>query len=222
MARPPSDGVLFETELDLVAPRAQLGVGRDLVEPLSVQVVHVAEAAADHVEGPPAQRAPEGEKRAVWFDAVGDLKREGDGVGAVAYVDGYPLGDGGTILEVAVALLVPPMVVLVRNDFEDPVVEREHVVTPGLFPPQRHQLGHFLGELRGAVTGLRDVLDDVVELPDVVVPRCIGPQSVVVDGADGMVRHRLPPIVVDGAGAEHLEMLCVMAPGFGLPPSPRT
>ena len=115
------------------------------------------------------------------------------------------------------------MVVLVRHDLEHPVVEREHVVAPCLLPPQRDQLGDLLGELGGAVARLRDVLGHVVELPDVVVPGRVGPQAVVVDRADRVVRHRLPPVVVDGTRAEHLEVLGeVPARAAVSPPSPST
>ena len=103
------------------------------------------------MERPPAERAPEGEQRARGFDAVGHLERDVDVVGAVPHVDGHPLGHRGPALEVAVDRLGPPVVVLVRDRIEDPVVEREHVVAPRLLPPQVDELSDLLGELGSEV-----------------------------------------------------------------------
>ena len=61
---------------------------------------------------------------------------------------------------------------------------------------------------------LRDVLSHVIELPHVVFPRRIRPQTIVVNRTDGMVRHRLPAVVVDGTRAQHLEVLGVVASGL--------
>ena len=156
-------------------------------------------------------------------DAVGDLDRHRDLVGAVAHVDRHPLGHLGAALEVAVGLLVAPAVVLVDDRLEDPVVEGEHVVAPRLLPPQRDQLGHLLREFGGQVVDLGDVLGHVVELPDVVVPGRVGPQAVVVDRADRVVGHRLPAVVVDRPRPEHLEVLGDDAGrARARPPSPST
>ena len=67
-------------------------------------------------------------------------------------VDGHPLGHRSPALEVAVGRLGAPAVVLVRDGLEHPVVEREHVVAPCLFPPERDELGDLFGKLGGEVT----------------------------------------------------------------------
>ena len=146
-------------------------------------------------------------------DPAGHVDDQRDGMRAVADVDRHPFGHRRAALEVAVGVLGPAMVVLVHDGVEDPVVEGQHVVAARLVPPQRHQLGDLLGELGGAVVRLRDVLGDVVELPHVVVQRGAGAQPVVVDRADRVIGHRLPPVVVDGARPEHLEVLRVVAAG---------
>ena len=48
---------------------------------------------------------------------------------------------------------------------------------------------------------------DVVELPLVVLEGRVRVQAVVVHRTEGLERHRLPSLVVDPAGAEHLEVL---------------
>ena len=130
------------------------------------------------------------------------------GVGAVLDRHGDRLGDRCATLEVAEDRAVPPVVGrLVDQRPQRTVVQGEHVVAPGLLPPQRDHLRQALG-LRGSqVVGLREVLRHVVELPDVVVEGGVGIEAVVVHRADGVERHRLPSVVEDGPGAEHLEVL---------------
>ena len=172
-----------------------------------MEVVQVAQLAVTHLERPPAKGTPEGQQRAVGDDPVWDVHRHRDVMGAVARVDGHPFRNGSPVLKVAVRPLVAPMIVLVRNDIEHPVVEREHVVAPCLLPPERNHLRHLLGEFGRQVPELRDILADVIELPHIVVPGCVGPQAVVVDRADRMIRHGLPTIMVDRTRSEHLEVL---------------
>ena len=47
----------------------------------------------------------------------------------------------------------------------------------------------------------------MVQLPDVVVEGGVGIEAVVVDGPDGVEGDGLPPVAVDGARAQHLEVL---------------
>ena len=72
-----------------------------------------------------------------------------------------------------------------------------------LAPPTRHELAQLLGMLGGDVVALRGVLGHVVQLPRVVlrVRHRLVEHRVVDD--------RLPAVVVQGAAAEHLEVLRV-------------
>ena len=99
------------------------------------------------------------------------------------------------------------------DHLQDPVLQREHVVTPRFGPPQLDQLGDLVWELGRTVVDLGDVVGDVIELPHVVFERRVGSQSVVVEGADRVEGHGLPPVVVDRSRSEHLEVLGEMAVG---------
>ena len=69
------------------------------------------------------------------------------------------------------------------------------------------------GSSLGEVVGLRGVLGHVVQLPHVVVERACRGRSRPRRRAEGLERHRLPALVVDAAGAEHLEVLRVVLLG---------
>src|SRR5215469_2546566 len=60
--------------------------------------------------------------------------------------------------------------------------------------------------LCGEVLGLRDVVRDVIQLPDVIVERCIR-VLVVIERSDRMKGDGLPAVVIYSARAEHLEVL---------------
>ena len=81
-------------------------------------------------------------------------------------------------------------------------VERQHVEARRLDEEQPLQLGELVGVLGGEVVGLGPVLLDVVELPHVVVEAVLGRQPRVLVLGD-----RGPAEVVDGAVADHLEVL---------------
>ena len=130
------------------------------------------------------------------------------GVGAVLHRDADGLGDGRPALEVAEHGAMATVVgLLVEQRPQRPVVQRQHVVAFGLLPPQGDHRRQALGLRPGPVVGLRQVLGHVVELPHIVVERGVRIEAVVVDRADRVERHRLPPVVIDGARAEHLEVL---------------
>ena len=190
-----------------MAAGAEQRVGDDLVVPLAVEVVDVANPTVEDVERPSAQGAPEREEGAVRDGAVRDVDRHRHGVRPVPNVGRHPLGHRCTTLEVTERVAWSPTVVLVGHRLEHAVVQREHIVATGFVPPQRDELGDLLGVLGGEVVRLGDVLGHVVELPDVFVEGRVGAEAVVVDRSHGVVRDRLPAVVVDGTRAEHLEVL---------------
>ena len=89
---------------------------------------------------------------------------------------------------------------------DPPVVERQHVVLDRFDQPQPLQLVQLLGHVLHQVLRLRPVLVAVVQLPDVVVERRHLPAAHL--PRCGVLGHSAPPLVVDAAVAEHLEVLC--------------
>ena len=85
---------------------------------------------------------------------------------------------------------------------EAAVVQRQHVVLRRLVRKRRWSSASLSGSLVGEVMRLRPVVG-AVELPDVVVER----RHLGGHPRDAVPRHRSPPLVVDAAVAEHLEVL---------------
>ena len=83
------------------------------------------------------------------------------------------------------------------------VVDGQHEIALGLLQEECLQLLQLLRVLRGQVVGLTEVLVDVIELPDVVRERRILRKQ----PWNRVACRRDPAVVVDGAVAEHLEVL---------------
>ena len=91
--------------------------------------------------------------------------------------------------------------------------QRQRPVALGLLPPQLLQFLELVGVLCRQVPGLREVVGQVVQLPHVLL-RVVHPGSELLErlrrevpGSLVQPRTRPPAILVDGAAAEHLEVL---------------
>ena len=148
--------------------------------------------------------------------AFGDLDLGGDGVGLVQDIgrsagrhagQSARIGEDRSSRRQARARRIPAR--------ERRVVERQHVVLLRLEIEEGLHLLELLRHLGGQVVGLGGVLLDVIELP--LVPgdhiRRRGGAQLPRERRRGRARH--PPVVIDGAIAEHLEVLR-RVPGRGV------
>ena len=105
----------------------------------------------------------------------------------------------------------------VQDRNPEPAADREHLVLRGLDQEQLLHLRELLRHLRGQVVGLRPVVLEVVEFPDVLVGRPVpdaGRQARDPRGARAEGRGH-PAVMVDGAAAHDLEVLRAQ-PALGL------
>jgi hypothetical protein len=133
-------------------------------------------------------------------------------VGLVLDVDDRTLGEATHApeeeLPVALDELRPPGEVRVRP-LDGAVIKGQDVVLDCLDEPEALQVAEALRVLRSDVVDLGPVRRRVVQLPHVVVE---GPQVRYRElPRDAVARHGCPPLVVDPAVAEHLEVLRLAA-----------
>ena len=170
------------------------------------EVIGVGGPAVLHVQAPAAEAAALGENHAVG-GAGGNLDVRGDRHRLVLDVDegvlhhpGHALVDGQRL---APGHQVRPSRRGGVEALDRAVVNRQHAVALGFLHEQRLQFLELGGVRGGEVGGLAEVLVDVVELPHVLgelVARLRLPRRLVHGGGD-------PAVAVDGAVAEHLEVL---------------
>src|SRR5215469_8022905 len=197
-AEPVASGV---RELDLVLAWTDVLIGLQEVPLLAVQVV----------QRPAAEGRSHRQQGAVGASGLADDKVDDDCVVAIPHVDSDRFGYLGAAGEVAVVISRLPAVGLgVHKGPQHPVVQRQYLVALSLGPPEVYELAQQLRTLARHVSRLRQVLLDVVQLPDIVVKGRVR-ILIVVERADGVEGHRLPSAVIDGPRAEHLEVLSVVA-----------
>jgi hypothetical protein len=104
-----------------------------------------------------------------------------------------------------------------RSSEQAAAVDRHHVVLSGLDVPAADHLDQLLAILGSHVTGLGEVLGDVIELPAIGVElgqrrgrdRLAKPLTRLLERRTGPRADRPPAVVVDRAVAKHLEVLRV-------------
>ena len=140
----------------------------------------------------------------------GNFHVSGDGVGLGEYVRGIAVGQAGYFARVGELGAAGDRTRPRRKDaLEDGIIQRKHLIFPGLIHEESLQLFQLIGILRREVVVLRIIVGDVIEFPFVAghevghFGRAHEPW--------GLRRNRGgdPAIVVERAVTEHLEILRV-------------